>query len=157
MKILLLIVGKTDNPLYNKLISDYENRLEHYISFAISVIPDIKKVKNISASQQKNMEGEKIIDIIQPGDYCILLDERGKEYSSPEFASFLSKRMLSGCKRIVFIIGGPYGFGENVYAAVKDMFSLSRMTFSHQMVRLFFVEQLYRAFTIINNEPYHHN
>jgi 23S rRNA (pseudouridine1915-N3)-methyltransferase len=156
MKIILLLVGKTDNSIYNELISEYENRLMRYIPFAVSIIPDIKKTKNFSISQQKIIEGEKILDALLPGDVCILLDERGREYSSPEFASFLSRRMSAGSKRIVFIVGGAYGFSENVYSAVRERISLSRMTFSHQMVRLFFIEQLYRAFTILNNEPYHH-
>jgi 23S rRNA (pseudouridine1915-N3)-methyltransferase len=157
MKISLLLVGKTDNPVYNQLMADYEKRLVHYIPFSTSIIPDIKNAKNLSFSQQKVLEGERILNYLQPGDFTILLDEKGREYTSQEFALYLSKLTNNSYKRIVFIVGGAYGFSENVYEAANGKISLSKMTFSHQMARLFFIEQLYRAFTIINNEPYHHS
>jgi len=156
MKIKLLVIGKTDNKELLQLIQVYQNRLKHYIKFELEIIPDIKKVKNLSENQQKIKEGELILKRLQSTDELILLDEKGKEFRSIEFSKYLQKKMNSGIKQLVFVIGGPYGFSEEVYKKSKGKISLSKMTFSHQMVRLFMVEQVYRAFTIIKNEPYHH-
>ena len=156
MKIKLIAIGKTDNKELQKLIQVYQNRLKHYIKFELEIIPDIKKVKNLSEKQQKIKEGELILKQLQPTDDLILLDEKGKEFRSIEFSKYLQKKMNSGIKQLVFVIGGPYGFSEEVYKKAKGKIALSKMTFSHQMVRLFIVEQIYRAFTILRNEPYHH-
>ncbi|NND63437.1 MAG: 23S rRNA (pseudouridine(1915)-N(3))-methyltransferase RlmH [Flavobacteriaceae bacterium] len=156
MKIKVLTVGKTDNKNLQNLIDDYVKRLSHYVSFSLEVIPDLKNAKNLSETQQKSMEGELILKKIDNSDALILLDENGKSMDSVKFAEFLQKKMNSGLKNLVFVIGGPYGFSEEVYTRANGKISLSSMTFSHQMVRLFFVEQLYRGFTILRNEPYHH-
>lgn len=156
MKIVLLVIGKTDAGYFIEAINEYNKRLSHYISFEIQTIPDIKNTKKLTTEQQKEKEGELILKNIQNEDQVILLDERGKEYSSVQFASYLEKKMHLVSKRLIFIIGGPYGFSKGVYERANEKLTLSRMTFSHQMVRLIFVEQLYRAMTILNNEPYHH-
>lgn len=156
MRIKLLVIGKTDDRNLNELISVYQKRLKHYISFQLEVIPDIKNSKNLSKDQQKEKEGELILSKIQNTDQMILLDEKGKEYKSLEFAQFLQKKMNSGIKQLVFVIGGPYGFSQEVYKKAMGKVSFSKMTFSHQMIRLFVVEQIYRGFTILRNEPYHH-
>lgn len=156
MEIQLICIGKTDDPNLQKLISNYENRLKHYIKFTLLVIPDIKDAKNLSKEQQKTKEGELIENQIRISDVVVLLDENGKEFSSVGFSEYLNKKMSSGCKRLIFIIGGPYGFSKTLHQKYKGKISLSQMTFSHQMIRLFFVEQLYRANTILKNEPYHH-
>lgn len=156
MNIKLIAIGKTDNKNLQLFIDEYQKRLSFYIKFDLEIIPDIKNVKNLSESQQKEKEGELILAKITPTDQLILLDENGKSFSSISFSEELQKKMNSGVKTLVFVIGGPYGFSENVYAKAQGKFSLSQMTFSHQMVRLFFIEQLYRAFTILKNEPYHH-
>ncbi len=156
MKIKLLVIGKTDDKNLNQLIENYQKRLQHYINFQLEVIPDIKNVKNLSQLQQKEKEGEIILSKLQNTDQLILLDEKGKEYRSIEFANFLQKKMNSGIKQLVLVIGGPYGFSESVYKKAMGKISFSKMTFSHQMIRLFVVEQLYRGFTILKNEPYHH-
>lgn len=156
MKIKLLAIGKTDDKNLQTLIETYQNRLKHYINFQLEVIPDIKNVKNLSQQQQKEKEGELILKKLAPTDQLVLLDEKGKEFRSIEFSSFLQKKMNSGIKQLVFVIGGPYGFSETVYKKAQGKISLSKMTFSHQMIRLFVVEQIYRAFTILKNEPYHH-
>lgn len=156
MKIKLLLIGKTDSEILTKGIDDYLKRLKHYIPFEMSIIPDLKNTKNLTESQQKKKEGELILNYIKPGDFVVLLDEKGKEYSSVEFSRFIEKQMVSGLKNLIFIIGGPYGFSDDVYKKCNSKVSLSRMTFSHQMVRLIFTEQLYRAMTIIKGEPYHH-
>ncbi|GGF75182.1 23S rRNA (pseudouridine(1915)-N(3))-methyltransferase RlmH [Wenyingzhuangia marina] len=156
MKIVLLAIGKTDDKNLIQLIDNYQNRLKHYIKFELDIIPDIKNVKNLSEAQQKEKEGELILKKLQPTDHLILLDEKGKEFRSVNFADFLQKKMNSGIKQLVLVIGGPYGFSEEVYAKAQGKISLSKMTFSHQMIRLFMVEQLYRGFTILKNEPYHH-
>ena len=156
MKIKLLAIGKTDDKNLLKLIETYQNRLKHYVKFEISIIPDIKNVKNLSEKQQKEKEGELILKQLQPTDELILLDEKGKDFRSLEFAKYLQKKMNSGIKQLVIVIGGPYGFSEEVYKKSNGNISLSKMTFSHQMIRLFVVEQLYRGFTILKNEPYHH-
>jgi 23S rRNA (pseudouridine1915-N3)-methyltransferase len=156
MKIKLLAIGKTDDKNLQTLIERYEGRLKHYINFQLEVIPDIKNVKNLSEVQQKEKEGALILKNLSPTDQLILLDEKGKEFRSLDFSSFLQKKMNAGIKQLVFVIGGPYGFSEAVYKAAQQKISLSKMTFSHQMIRLFVVEQLYRGFTILKNEPYHH-
>ena len=156
MKIKLLAIGKTDDKNLQTLIETYENRLKHYIGFKLEVIPDIKNVKNLSEQQQKEKEGELILKKLTATDQLILLDEKGKEFRSLDFSKFLQKKMNSGIKQLVLVIGGPYGFSDAVYKKAQGKISLSKMTFSHQMIRLFIVEQVYRAFTILKNEPYHH-
>ncbi len=156
MNIRLLTIGKTDSPALQNLIDNYTKRLSFYIKFDLEVIPDIKNVKNLSESEQKEKEGSLILSRLQPTDQLIVLDENGKMFSSVAFSGELQKKMNSGIKTLVFVIGGPYGFSEAVYQKAVGKISLSAMTFSHQMVRLFFVEQIYRAFTILRNEPYHH-
>jgi 23S rRNA (pseudouridine1915-N3)-methyltransferase len=156
MNIKLIAIGKTDDKALQSLIEDYAKRLSFYIKFDLDVIPDIKNVKNVSEAQQKVKEGELILSKINSTDQLILLDENGKTFSSVAFSDELQKKMNSGVKTVVFVIGGPYGFSDTVYAKAQGNISLSSMTFSHQMVRLFFIEQLYRGFTILKNEPYHH-
>lgn len=156
MKILLLVVGKTDSKLMAQATDEYIRRLSHYVSFEIEVIPDVRIGSKTSPEQQKEMEGREILARLRPSDSVVLLDERGREYSSMEFASYLQKKMLSGIRRLVFVVGGPYGFSTAVYDAATERISLSRMTFSHQMIRLFFIEQIYRAMSILNHDPYHH-
>ena len=156
MKITLITVGKTDSKSLQLLQDEYCKRLKHYISFKIIVIPDIKNSKNLSEEQQKKLEGEEILKRISTSEGLVLLDEKGKSFSSMRFSSFLQKKMNSGLKNLVFVIGGPYGFSDELYNRSAEKISLSAMTFSHQMVRLFFIEQLYRGFTILRNEPYHH-
>ena len=157
MNIKLIAIGKTDNKNLQSLIDDYTKRLSFYIKFDLDIIADIKNVKNLSESQQKEKEGELILAKITPTDQLILLDENGKTFSSVAFSDELQKKMNSGIKTLVFVIGGPYGFSDEVYKKAFGKISLSQMTFSHQMVRLFFIEQLYRGFTILKNEPYHHH
>jgi len=156
MHIKLLAIGKTDNKQLQSLIDDYQKRLGHYIKFSLEILPDIKNVKNLSESQQKEKEGELILSKTQVSDKVILLDENGKQMDSMAFSSYLQKHMNSGIKQFIFVIGGPYGFSDAVYQRANGKLGLSQMTFSHQMVRLFFIEQLYRGFTILRNEPYHH-
>ena len=156
MNIRLLTIGKTDNKSLQTLIDDYTKRLSFYVKFDLEIIPDIKNVKNLSEAQQKEKEGELILSKITTTDHLILLDENGKTYSSVGFSDFLQKKMNAGTKTLVFVIGGPYGFSETVYQKAQGKVSLSEMTFSHQMVRLFVIEQIYRGFTILRNEPYHH-
>lgn len=156
MKILLILVGKTDRKWLIEGISQYAGRLTHFAQFEMQVIPDIRNTRNTDQNTQKVREGESILNLLQPSDDVWLLDDKGREMTSPEMAQWLEKRMTQSTKRLVFIIGGPYGFSPDVYARVPGRLSLSRMTFSHQMVRLIFVEQLYRAFSILNNLPYHH-
>lgn len=156
MKITLFAIGKTDTAHLLSLQDEYCNRLKHYISFDFVVIPDIKNVKSLTEEQQKKIEGEEILKRVTKSDQLILLDENGKSYTSVGFSQFLQKKMNSGLKHLVFVIGGPYGFSDEVYNRANGKVSLSKMTFSHQMVRLFFIEQLYRGFTILRNEPYHH-
>lgn len=156
MKFTLLVVGRTVEKHYITAINDYAERTKHYISFDIEVIPELKNTKSLSMEQQKEKEGELILKALQPGDVPVLLDEYGKEFRSVEFASWVERKMHTVSKRLVFIIGGPYGFSPAVYAVAQEKISLSKMTFSHQMIRLIFVEQLYRAMTILNNGPYHH-
>lgn len=155
MKITLLVVGKTTDTHIELLIQEYQKRLAHYIPFALQIIPELKNTKSITPEQQKQAEGELILRAITPNTDLVLLDEHGKEFRSVEFADYVQKRMSSG-RDVVFVVGGPYGFSEGVYQRANGKISLSKMTFSHQMVRLFFVEQLYRAMTILRGEPYHH-
>ncbi|MES2650300.1 MAG: 23S rRNA (pseudouridine(1915)-N(3))-methyltransferase RlmH [Bacteroidota bacterium] len=156
MKITLIAIGKTEDKYLIEGIEKYLNRLKHYINFNLLIIPDIKNTKNLTEAQQKSKEAESIHKQIGTGDVIVLMDERGKKHSSVSFANYLNKQMIGSVQHLVFIIGGPYGFDESIYARANTTLSLSDMTFSHQMVRLFFVEQLYRAFTILKNEPYHH-
>ncbi|WP_282038232.1 23S rRNA (pseudouridine(1915)-N(3))-methyltransferase RlmH [Saccharicrinis aurantiacus] len=157
MKVVLVVIGKTDEQYLEKGISKFIDRLKHYVPFEMKVITDIKNTKNMKALQQKQKEGELILAQLQSGDELILLDEGGKSFSSRGFSNFMEQKMLRGLKRLVFVIGGPYGFSDEVYKKSNGKVSLSAMTFSHQMVRLIFVEQIYRAFTILKNQPYHHD
>jgi 23S rRNA (pseudouridine1915-N3)-methyltransferase len=156
MKICLLVIGKTDEAYLQKGIEIYLKRIPHYIQFGMKTIPDLKNSKNLSEEQQKEKEGELILQQLSSSDDVLLLDETGMETTSVDFARFLEKKMVSGSKRLVFVIGGPYGFSGSVYSRANGKLCLSRMTFSHQMVRLIFTEQLYRAMTILKGEPYHH-
>jgi 23S rRNA (pseudouridine1915-N3)-methyltransferase len=156
MTIKLLAIGKTDHKALEQLITEYQKRLKHYIKFELEFIPDIKNVKNLSETQQKEKEGVLILKKLSSTDVLVLLDENGNQHSSLDFSSYLQKKMNSGIKQLVFVIGGPYGFSNSVYQKAQGKISLSKMTFSHQMIRLFVVEQIYRAFTILKNEPYHH-
>lgn len=156
MKITLLAIGKTDDKNLQVLIDTYMKRLKHYVPFSMEIIPDIKNSKNLSEAQQKDLEGQEILKRISSTDALILLDENGKIFTSVGFSEYLQKKMNSGLKNLVFVIGGPYGFSDAVYQKAQGKVSLSSMTFSHQMVRLFVTEQLYRAYTILRNEPYHH-
>ncbi|WP_373523303.1 23S rRNA (pseudouridine(1915)-N(3))-methyltransferase RlmH [Aquiflexum sp.] len=156
MQIRLIAVGKTDHSAIQTLLDEYIKRLGFYIKFEMEIIPDIKNAKNLSEAAQKEKEGELILKKVQTSDELVLLDEQGKQYSSVDFSDYLQKKMNAGLKQLIFVIGGPYGFSESVYQRANGKISLSKMTFSHQMVRVFFVEQLYRAFTILKNEPYHH-
>lgn len=151
-----MLVGKTVNKHFVELIDDYASRVKHYISFDIITIPELKNTKNLSAEQQKQQEGELILKQLQAGDHIVLLDEHGKELRSIEFSQYMEQKMQTVSRRLVFIIGGPYGFSPDVYAKANEQLSLSKMTFSHQMIRLIFVEQFYRAMTIMRGEPYHH-
>ena len=156
MKATLILVGKTVDKRFAELISEYTNRLKHYISFEINTIPELKNTKSLTSERQKNSEAELIIKNLQPSDYVVLLDEHGKEMRSVEMADWMKRKMNTINKRIVFIIGGPYGFSQKIYDIAHEKLSMSKMTFSHQMIRLIFVEQLYRSMTILNGEPYHH-
>ena len=157
MKFALLVVGRTVEKHYITAINDYVERIKHYTPFDMEVIPELKNTKSLSMEQQKEKEGELILKALQPGDVVVLLDEHGKEFRSIEFAEWAEKKMHTVNKRLVFIIGGPYGFSKDVYAAAQEKISLSKMTFSHQMIRLIFVEQLlYRAMNILAGGPYHH-
>lgn len=156
MKVVLLSLGKTDEDFYVQAMDIFRKRLSHYLPFDLEFVPDVKNTKNLSEKEQKNLEGEAMLSRIQQGDYVVLLDDKGKQYSSVEFSRFIEKKLYSVPKRLVFVVGGPYGFPDEVYRRANEKLSLSRMTFTHQMVRLVFVEQLYRAMTILNGEPYHH-
>lgn len=156
MKIELAVIGKTSIGYLKQGIDEYIKRLKHYVPFEIKYIDDIKSTKNISEDQQKRTEGAKILSLLDKSDFVVLLDEHGKEYTSMQYSSYIQKRMLSGAKKVVFVIGGPYGFSQEVYDRANDKISFSKMTFNHEMIRLIFTEQLYRAYTIINHEPYHH-
>jgi len=156
MKIILLAIGRTVEKHYITAIDDYLTRTKHYIPFDMEIIPELKNTKNLSEEQQKEKEGDLLLSALQPADVVVLLDERGKEFRSIEFSQWMEKKMSNVNRRLVFVIGGPYGFSKRVYDKSQEKISLSKMTFSHQMVRLFFVEQLYRSMTILNNSPYHH-
>ena len=156
MNIELIVVGKTDMKEVEALVTMYTKRLNHYVKFAITTLADVRNTKNLSAAEQKRMEGEAILRLVTDSDHLMLLDEHGLELRSLEFADLIQKRMSAGTKRLVFVIGGPYGFSDAVYQRANSKLSLSKMTFSHQIVRAIFTEQLYRAFTILKNEPYHH-
>ena len=156
MKIQLIVIGKTTQDFVERGLSEFIARIKHYLPFEMMVIPDLKNAKNLSFEQIKEKEGELLLKIITPGDFVVLLDERGKTFSSLQFASYIEKKTHTVGKNLVFVIGGPYGFSQKVYATAQEKISLSSMTFSHQLIRLIFVEQLYRAMTILGNEPYHH-
>ena len=156
MKITLLVVGKTNDPHFIAGIEEYAKRIRHYLPFDIEVIPELRNTKSLSEEQQKEKEADLLLKAFQPGDHIVLLDEHGREHRSVEFAAWMEKRMAAGLKRMVFVVGGPYGFSPRIYEKANEKVSLSRMTFSHQMIRLIFTEQIYRAMTIINGEPYHH-
>lgn len=157
MKIELLVIGKTSSKYMQEGIDLYCKRLRHYVPFEIRYLPDIKATKALTQERQKELEGDLFLSMMQPGDYLVLLDERGKEFTSREYASYIDKKMSTVSKRMLFLIGGPYGFSDKVYARADDKLSFSKMTFSHEMIRLFFAEQLYRAMTILKGEPYHHD
>lgn len=156
MNIELVVVGKTDMKEVEALVTMYTKRLNHYIKFAITTLADVRNTRKLSEAEQKRLEGEQILKLISDADHLMLLDEHGAELRSIEFADMLQRRMSAGTKRLVFVIGGPYGFSDAVYQRANSKLSLSKMTFSHQIVRAIFTEQLYRAFTILKNEPYHH-
>jgi len=156
MKIKLIVIGKTDEKYLITGIKKYTDRITHYLPFEYQIIQDVKKARNLSENQQKEKEGEFLLSKVKPGDEIILLDEGGNQFGSVEFSRFLEKKMIKSTKNLVFVIGGPYGFSEKIYRTASSKISLSKMTFSHQMVRLIFSEQLYRALTIIKGEPYHH-
>lgn len=157
MRIHVMFIGKTMGKLFQEAISDYQQRLTHYVPFAIEEVPDLKNTKSLTEEQQKEKEADMVFDRLQSGDVLVLLDEKGKEFTSREFSTFLENKMHTVNKRLVLLIGGPYGFSQRIYDAAQGKVSLSKMTFSHQMVRLFLVEQIYRAFTIMRGEPYHHD
>lgn len=156
VKVLILFIGKTDKEYIKKGIEDYAHRLNFYLPVEIKIIPDVKKAGNLSEEQQKEKEGRLILELISPGDHMVLLDEKGKEFSSLEFSKWMEKKMIAGTRQLIFVVGGPYGFSRAVSERADFSLSLSKMTFSHQMVRMIFVEQLYRSMTILRNEPYHH-
>ena len=156
MNIELIVVGKTDMKEVETLVAMYSKRLNHYVKFAITTLADVRNTRKLSETEQKRLEGEQILKLITDADHLMLLDEHGAELRSIEFADMLQRRMSAGIKRLVFVIGGPYGFSDAVYQRANSKLSLSKMTFSHQIVRAIFTEQLYRAFTILKNEPYHH-
>ncbi len=156
MKITLLTIGKTEDNYLKEGIEKYLKRLKHYISFQIIELPELKNTKNLSKEQQSEKEAELLFRHITSSDQVVLLDEKGKELSSVEFSGYLNKKMIGSVQHLIFVVGGPYGFDASVYARASDKVSLSKMTFSHQMIRLFFTEQLYRAFSILKGEPYHH-
>jgi 23S rRNA (pseudouridine1915-N3)-methyltransferase len=156
MNIELIVIGKTDLKEVETLIAMYSKRINHYVRFAITTIADVRNTRKLSEAEQKRLEGEAILRLLNDSDHVTLLDEHGSELRSIEFAELVQRRMSSGIKRLVFVIGGPYGFSEAVYQRANSKLSLSKMTYSHQLVRAIFTEQLYRAFTILRNEPYHH-
>lgn len=156
MKTILLVVGRTTDKHFLASIEEYVSRVNHYMPFSIEVIPELKDTKKLSEQEQKQRESELIQKALQPSDYLVLLDEHGTEYRSVEFAQWIQKKLASSPRRLIFLVGGPYGFANNIYEIAKEKISISKMTFSHQMIRLLFVEQIYRAMTILNGEPYHH-
>ena len=156
MKVVLLVVGKTTDRHFEAGIAEYASRLSHYLQFSIEVIPELKSTRSMSQGEQKEREAIMIAKALQPSDHVVLLDEHGTERTSMEFAAWMQRKMAMGLRRLVFVVGGPYGFADSVYMLAKEKVSVSRMTFSHQMIRLIFVEQIYRAMTILGGEPYHH-
>ena len=156
MKLILLVIGRTTDRHVQALIDDYSSRLGHYVPFQFDVIPELRNTRGLSVEQQKAQEADLVRKQLQPGDHLILLDEHGTERRSVDFASWLGKRMSAGARRIVFVVGGPYGFDASLHQQAAEEISLSLMTFSHQLIRVLFVEQLYRACTILRGEPYHH-
>ena len=156
MKITLMVVGKTTTGYLKPGIDDYTSRLKHYVPFDIQYVQDVKNTRNLSELQQKQNEGRSILASVDKSDYVVLLDEHGREMTSVQFSEYIQKRMSSGARRVVFVLGGPYGFSQEGYDRANEKISLSKMTFSHEMVRVIFAEQIYRAFTILNHEPYHH-
>jgi 23S rRNA (pseudouridine1915-N3)-methyltransferase len=156
MKIALLQIGKTNEKYISDGVEEYSGRIRKYSGFEIITVPDLKNTRNMPVSEQKSKEGEKICKLLTSEDYVVLLDERGKEFSTKEFSDKIAKIFMLQRKRVIFVIGGPYGFSEDVYTRADLQLSLSQMTFSHQLVRLLFAEQLYRIFTVIRGEPYHH-
>lgn len=156
MKTLLLLVGRTTEHAFAQAIGEYVQRTRRYLTFDLEVIPELKNTRSLSAAEQKEREADLILRALQPGDHVVLLDEGGREMRSVEFAEWMRRKMNTLPRRLVFVVGGPYGFSPRVYQAAQEKLSLSRMTFSHQMVRLIFVEQLYRAMSILNGSPYHH-
>ena len=157
MKITLLAIGKTNTKYLQEGIEQYIKRLSHYIPFEFKILPDVKTTKGLTQEKQKEMEGQMFLNCIQLGDVVVLLDEKGKEMTSREFSVYLDKKMVTVAKNLIFVIGGPYGFSQEMYNRANEKLSLSKMTFSHEMIRLFFVEQIYRAMTILKGEPYHHD
>jgi 23S rRNA (pseudouridine1915-N3)-methyltransferase len=157
MKITLLVIGKTNEDFIATGIQKYIKRLVHYVPFELKTLPDIKNTKGITESQQKEEEGKLFLGSILSGDYVVLLDEKGKDYTSRQFSEYIAKKMNTVPKNLIFVIGGPYGFSQAMYERANEKLSLSKMTFSHEMIRLFFVEQIYRAMTILKGEPYHHD
>lgn len=156
MKVCLLVIGKTDAAYLRSGIEEYEKRLSRYLPYEMKILPDVKNARNLEEEVQKEKEGKMLLEEIQRTDWVVLLDDKGRQHSSLEFSNYLAQKMLGGIKRLVFVIGGPYGFSPAVYQRANEKLSLSKMTFSHQMVRLIFVEQLYRGMTILKGEPYHH-
>lgn len=156
MVIDFILIGKTDSAEVSAIVADYAKRINRCAKFSVISLPDVRASKKLPAQTQKQTEGEAILRQLSDGDYVVLLDEKGAEMRSVEFAAWLERRMTSGCKRLCFVVGGPYGFSKDVYSRADFMLSLSQMTFSHQIIRAIFTEQLYRAFAIINNTPYHH-
>ena len=156
MKTCLLVIGKTDAAFIREGIAEYEKRLMRYLPYEMKILPDVKNARNMTENLQKEKEGELILEQLQAGDWVVLLDEKGNQYTSVGFADYLAQKMLMGIKRLVFVIGGPYGFAESIYQRTNEKISLSKMTFSHQMVRMIFTEQIYRALSILKGEPYHH-
>lgn len=156
MEIELLTIGKTTIKFVEYGIAEYTKRLKHYIPYSIRFLPDIRNASRMDKEKQKEEEGKRMLEAITPSDFLVLLDERGRQYSSMEFSSFLEKQMIAGRRKVIFAVGGPYGFSRQVYDRADSMLSLSKMTFNHEMVRLFFTEQVYRGMTILRGEPYHH-
>lgn len=157
MKITLLTIGKTTQKNVDELIRMYAGRVSHYVDFSVESIPDLRSTRGLTEAQQKMREGEMILAALKPSDRVVLLDEKGRDFTSREFSREIQKRMSAADKRLVFVVGGPYGFSDSVYGRADSLMSLSRMTFPHELVRVFFVEQIYRAMTILRGEPYHHD
>lgn len=156
MRTTFVVVGRTVDARLAALVGDYVGRIGHYVPFDVETVPDLRNTKNLTADQQKEREGQALLKCFRPGDRVVLLDESGREFRSADFADYLARQQMGGARRLLFVAGGAYGFAPQVYAAAAERVSLSRMTFSHQMIRLLFVEQFYRAMTILRGEPYHH-